>query len=252
VFAAPLGGSRVLAAAVNGLPAAIIVLMARRRDIVPIIRTLLWCLGGAVIGMLCCPAWQGRDFYGYDCILQYTCGMAGAVMAFCVRLVVDFNGPLLPARGSSLPRNRNTVGTGPHCGKCGETQLVECEDPVFGHIGFVPDGGIDRWCHLPSGAGDAMVLVAAPKTGPSQGQRDLYSSLRSQLALRESECKAFIAAHEARPANLSDMKIYSVEIEPEATVVANRFVIELSDRGGSEFRRVVYRNGKPETCETLG
>jgi hypothetical protein len=76
--------------------------------------------------------------------------------------------------------------------------------------------------------------------------------LRSQLALRESECKAFIAAHEAPPANLSDMKIYAVEIEPEATVVANRFVIELSDRGGSKFRRVVYRNGKPETCETLG
>lgn len=91
-LASPLGGSRLLAAAVNGLPAALIVLIARKRDIGPIIRTLLWCLSGMAIAIFFCPAGQGRHAAG----IEHIYGIFGAAMGFVARLLVQFNGPLLP------------------------------------------------------------------------------------------------------------------------------------------------------------
>ena len=126
-------------------------------------------------------------------------------------------------------------------------QLVELDDPVFGHLAFEPMHGIDMWCHLPSGVGDHMVLVVAPLTGPTQAQRDFYTSLRDELPSRESECKMIIAAQESPPPNLADMTIYSVEIGPEEELDAQQFVIELSDSDANEIHRVEFRNGRPET-----
>ena len=118
------------------------------------------------------------------------------------------------------------------------------DDPVFGMIEFNSYHGIGMWSHIPADSECYMILVEAPKNGPSQLQRDFYSGLRDNLNAIESECKAFIAT-QGPPPNLLSMTIYSVEIGSEEEIERKQFVIELSDRKANEIYRVEFRNGKP-------
>ena len=119
------------------------------------------------------------------------------------------------------------------------------DDPAFGRIEYCPRYGIDMWCHIPSVPGDHMIIVDAPLNGPTQSQREFYSALHTCLALREAECKAFIAKQGDPPDNLSSMTIYSVEVGSEAEITSGQFVIELSDRDASQIHRVEFKNGRP-------
>jgi hypothetical protein len=126
-------------------------------------------------------------------------------------------------------------------------RVAQITDPVFGALEFDPAHGIDMWCHLPSDESDHMVLVVAPSTGPAQGQRQFYASLRNRMRSLESECKSFIATQPSPPPNLSDITVYSVEIGPEEELSARQFVIELSDEDADQVHRVEFRNGRPDT-----
>lgn len=98
VITEPLGVSRLLAAAVNGLPIAVIVLIARKRDIWPIVRMLLWCGGGALIAVFFSPAVQRP----YDAGDEYIYGIAGAVLAFVTRLAFELQSPGNRPRSQSV------------------------------------------------------------------------------------------------------------------------------------------------------
>ena len=117
------------------------------------------------------------------------------------------------------------------------------DDPVFGRIEF-RDGS---WASVPAEAPDHRIGVDAPETGPTQSQRDFYRALSADLSSRMAECKAFIAAQEDAPSNLSDMTVYFVEIGSDEELDRGQFVIELSDEEANEIHRVGFKNGKPET-----
>ena len=127
----------------------------------------------------------------------------------------------------------------------GKNAKPTVDDPAFGRIGFNPSHGIDMWCHIPSVPGEHMIIVDAPLNGPTQAQREFYSALHACLAVREAECKAFIAKQADPPANLSRMTIYSVEVGSEAEIATGQFVIELSDSDANQIHRVEFKNGQP-------
>jgi hypothetical protein len=118
-------------------------------------------------------------------------------------------------------------------------------DPVFGRIEFRPCHGLDMWCHIPSVTGEHMIIVSAPLNGPTQAQREFYSALRACIAVREADCKAFVAKQDDPPANLSNMTIYSVEVGSETDITAGRFVIEISDPDAMQIHRVEFKDGQP-------
>jgi hypothetical protein len=117
------------------------------------------------------------------------------------------------------------------------------DDPVFGSIEF-RDG---LWSSVPTRDLHHMIGIVASETGPTRHQREFYIALRNDLAVREAECKAFIARQTGRPSNLSEMSVYAVEIGTETDLIAGQFVIELSDREANEIHRVEFKHGRPES-----
>ena len=78
--ARPLGILHILGATITGISVAMIALVARRRDTVRIVRTLLCCGGGMLIAMFFCPAVH------HDPGDEYFYGMAGAICGFIASL----------------------------------------------------------------------------------------------------------------------------------------------------------------------
>ena len=93
-----------------------------------------------------------------------------------------------------------------------KNKKIERDDPVFGGIELEHAHGIDMWWHLPSDDKDHMVVIYASSTGPSQAQRNFYDTLRRDIVSLEATCKEFISRQQDIPPNLSDMRIYSIEI----------------------------------------
>ena len=121
------------------------------------------------------------------------------------------------------------------------------DDTVFGSITFQPSHGIDMWCHMPSSDLDHMVVIVAPLTGPTNGQRMFYASLRTTLPKRLIECKAFIKGQNAALTDLDNMRLYSVEVGTEQESDAGEFVIELSDDNADQIHRVEFAQYRPSS-----
>ena len=119
------------------------------------------------------------------------------------------------------------------------------DDPVFGPIEFASDHGVDMWIHSPSGVDDHMIVLFAPASGPTQGQRDLYRSLRDRFPKLEAACQEFIGQQEDAPENVSTLKIYAVEIGSDEEIAQGRFTIELTDAEADEINRVEFVKGTP-------
>jgi hypothetical protein len=119
------------------------------------------------------------------------------------------------------------------------------DDSVFGPIEFESNHGIDMWIHSPSGVDDPIIVLFAPESGPTQGQRDLYRSLKDRFPKLEAACKEFIGQQEDAPEDVSALKIYAVEIGPDEEIAEGRFTIELADAEADEINRVEFIEGKP-------
>jgi hypothetical protein len=114
---------------------------------------------------------------------------------------------------------------------------IELDDPVFGHLAF--DQGI--WTFIPCADEGLMVTVAAPGTGPTAGQRDLFQRIRARLADFERRARDYMRSRVDETVDVARLSVYSVEIGSAEETGRREFVLELSDADAFVIHRVSFR-----------
>jgi hypothetical protein len=119
---------------------------------------------------------------------------------------------------------------------------VELHDPVFGCLTF--SKGI--WAFMPKTPGaEFMVTVDAPKTGPTDRQRDFFDRIRSSLSEFEGQARNFMRSRVDESVDATRLSVYSVEIGSDDETGREQFVLELSDDDAIVVHRVLFRAGEP-------
>lgn len=120
--------------------------------------------------------------------------------------------------------------------------MIELKDPVFGAITY--EQGV--WTFLPKKLEDGyMIGIVAEEAGPSAQQRDLFTRLRSNLNDYERRANEYMASHEDCSANISQLRIYSVQIHDDAATRCGEFTLEFSDEDAFVIHRVLFRCEQP-------
>ena len=88
-----------------------------------------------------------------------------------------------------------------------------------------------------------MVIIVAPRTGPTSVQQALFQRLEPMFAALEEQARLFIRAQVAAELDASGLVIYSLEIESDAE--NEKFVLELTDQDEAEIHRVTFKGGVP-------
>jgi hypothetical protein len=118
---------------------------------------------------------------------------------------------------------------------------VELHDPVLGPLTF--SDGI--WAFIPKMPDEkVMVTVVALETGPTDQQRNLFKSVRSNLSEFEDRARNFLRSRVDQCVDVARLSIYSIEIGDEAETAHQQFVLELSDDDAVVVHRVVFRGGE--------
>ena len=90
-----------------------------------------------------------------------------------------------------------------------------------------------------------MITIYAPKSGPTELQKDFYKRIETNLRILEDRAKEFLLNHNVRGGDVSAFKIYSIEIGDEEEIRKNMYVIEFSDEDANEIYRIQFKKDLP-------
>lgn len=91
-----------------------------------------------------------------------------------------------------------------------------------------------------------MIGIVAEESGPSAQQQEFFTRLRSNLNDYVRRAKDYIASRaDCSAVNVSQLGIYSVQIDDDIATQREEFVLELSDKDAFIIHRVSFKQGQP-------